>query len=245
MRNKPLLTAFFALAFSAAAYAQTTETPQQGFISIFDGKTLNGWKVYGKQADLDKGYWKVEDGAITCNTLDDKDHGAVWLFYEEELTDFELKVKFQAYRGVSGNSGLQVRSRYYPENDDIDGPQFDIHPPAPFRTALLYDESDGYNRWIYPSLPDWNITPEQGDNQAPFYYADDSPAWNELHIICKGTTIKSYLNGTLVTDFDGKGILDDEIHKKQKVGMSGKIALQAHGGDELLLRFKELQLKKQ
>ena len=70
------LTVLFALAFSVAAprlsvagQAQTTETPQQGFTSIFDGKTLNGWKVYGKQADLDKGYWKVEDGAITCNTL--------------------------------------------------------------------------------------------------------------------------------------------------------------------------------
>jgi hypothetical protein len=76
--------------------------------------------------------------------MGDKSHGAVWLFYEEELTDFELKIKFQAYEDSLGNSGLQVRSRFY-EGGDIDGPQFDIHPPAPFRTALLYDESDGYN----------------------------------------------------------------------------------------------------
>ncbi|MDN5202238.1 DUF1080 domain-containing protein [Fulvivirgaceae bacterium BMA10] len=214
-----------------------------GFTDIFDGHTLEGWRVYGKEADIQKDYWKVEDGAIVCNTMGDKQHGAVWLFYEKELKDFELKLKIQTPRDVPGNSGLQVRSRYYPETDDIDGPQFDIHPSGPFRTGLLYDESDEYNRWIYPSLPDWNITPEQANNKATFYYADENPSWNDLHIICKGNKIKSILNGVVVTDFDGTGILDDEIHRKQKVGTQGKIALQVHGGDEILIRFKEIKLK--
>lgn len=216
---------------------------QDGFLPIFDGETLAGWKVYASEADIAKNYWTVDNQSITCNTMGDKNHGAVWLFYEEELTDFELKVKFQAYRNSPGNSGLQVRSRYY-EGGDIDGPQFDIHPPTPFRTGLLYNESDGYNRWIYPSLPDWNITPEQGKNHAPFYYADDTPAWNEFHIICKGTQIQCYLNGVLVTNLDGKGILDDAIHKEQNVGMNGKIALQVHASDEIHLRFKDILLKK-
>ncbi|MEP3570617.1 MAG: family 16 glycoside hydrolase, partial [Flavobacteriaceae bacterium] len=130
---------------------------QNGFIPIFNKETLDGWKVYGSPLDVEKKYWKVENNAITCNTMGDKDHGAVWLFYEEELKDFELKIKFQAYRDSPGNSGLQVRSRFY-EGGDIDGPQFDIHPPDPFRTALLYDESDGYNRWIYPSMPNSALT---------------------------------------------------------------------------------------
>ncbi|MDO5968547.1 DUF1080 domain-containing protein [Flavivirga aquimarina] len=225
------------LFFSTALFSQNH------FVSIFDGKTLEGWKVYGLPSDLEKNYWSVENGSITCNTMGDKDHAAVWLFYEEELTDFELKIKFQAYRNSPGNSGLQVRSRYY-EGGDIDGPQFDIHPPAPFRTGLLYDESDGYNRWIYPSMPSPALKPEQANNKSTFYYSDDNPSWNELHIICKGTHIKSILNGTVVTDFDGKGILDDDIHIKQHVGMSGKIALQVHGKNELLIRFKDIQLKK-
>lgn len=218
------------------------EKIQQDFASIFNGQTLDGWKVYGRSSDIAKNYWKVEDGNITCNTMGDKDHDAVWLFFEEELKDFELKLKFRAYRDSPGNSGLQVRSRYY-EGGDIDGPQFDIHPPGPFRTGLLYDESDGYNRWIYPSMPSSKLTAEEANNKSTFYYSDDDPSWNELHIICIGTEIKSVLNGTVVTDFDGKGILDDEIHLKQNVGMSGKIALQVHGKNEIRIDFKDIELK--
>ncbi|MEP3571108.1 MAG: family 16 glycoside hydrolase, partial [Flavobacteriaceae bacterium] len=88
------------------------------------------------------------------------------------------------------------------------------------------------------------LTQEQAKNKAVFYYSDDNPAWNELHIICKGTLIKSILNGTVVTDFDGEGILNDEIHKEQNVGMKGKIALQVHAKNELFIRFKDIQLKK-
>ncbi|MDN5214934.1 DUF1080 domain-containing protein [Fulvivirgaceae bacterium BMA12] len=213
------------------------------FKKVFDGKSLKGWQVYGKKEDIVKEYWKVENGSITCNTLKDKNHGAVWLFYEKELSDFELKVKIQAYRNSPGNSGIQVRSAYNSETHDIDGPQIDIHPSGSFRNGLIYDESDGYNRWIYPDKPDWNVTEQEANNKSKFYFADDEIAWNDLHIICKGTKIKTILNGTVVSDFDGKGILDDEIHAEQGVGMEGKIALQVHARDEILIRFKDIFLK--
>ncbi|WP_136466455.1 family 16 glycoside hydrolase [Flagellimonas onchidii] len=215
----------------------------EGFQSIFDGETLNGWKTYASETDKKKNYWKLENGTITGSTVGNKNHGAVWFFYEEELTDFELKLTFQTPRKLSGNGGVQVRSRYY-EGGDIDGPQIDIHPPAPFRTGLLYDESDEYNRWLSPSLPDWNITPEQGKNRAAYYYADDTPEWNHLHVICKGSQITVILNGVVTTDYDGKGILDDAIHQKQNVGMKGKIGLQIHAGDEFHIRFRDILLKK-
>ena len=80
------------------------EKLQPAFTQIFNGKTLDGWKIYSLPKDIDKNYWRVEDGTIVCNTMGDKDHGAVWLFYEEELTDFELKIKFQAHRDSTGNS---------------------------------------------------------------------------------------------------------------------------------------------
>ena len=213
------------------------------FSQIFDGKSLEGWKVYAKPKDIKKNYWSVVDGSIVCNTMGDKDHGAVWLFYEEELKDFELKIKIQAYRDSPGNSGLQLRSTYG-EDNDIDGPQIDIHPPHPFRTGLLYDETDGYNHWIYPKTEGTGLSPELANNTSTFYYADDDTAWNELHVICKGTHIQTILNGTVVTDFDGEGILNDSIHVKQEVGMSGKIALQVHAKNEIRIAFKDIQLKK-
>lgn len=213
------------------------------FKSIFDGKTLNNWKVYGHQKDIEKTYWKVENGTITCNTLNDADHGAIWLFYEYELDDFELKLKFQTPRNSTGNSGVQIRSQYTLETHDIDGPQIDIHPSASYRTGLLYDETDGYDRWIYPSKSNWEITKEEANNKSRYYYEDEENGWNELYISCVGTKIKTILNGVVVCDFDGEGILNDKIHIEQNVGMMGKIALQVHNKHKLLIRFKDIQLK--
>ena len=219
------------------------EKLQPNFAQIFDGKTLEGWKLYVEAKDIDKNYWKVVDGAIVCNTMGDKEHGFLWLFYEEELSDFELKLKIQAHRDSPGNSGIQVRSKYGLD-DDVDGPQIDIHPPNPHRSGMLYDETDGYNHWLYPQTSGMGLSLEVANNKSTFYYADDEPSWNELHIICKGTHIKTILNGTVVTDFNGEGILNDAIHIKQQVGMSGKIALQVHAGHEILIAFKDIQLKK-
>ena len=47
----------------------------------------------------------------------------------------------------------------------------------------------------------------------------------------------------MVTDFDGTGILDDEIHLQKNVGVYGRIALQLHASDELLIRFKDIKIK--
>ncbi len=220
------------------------ENPKNHFKDIFNGKNLKGWKVYGWEEDVQKNYWNVDEGSIVCNTVGNKDHKAVWLFYEKELENFELKLKFQTQRNLSGNSGIQIRSRYNTKNHDMNGPQIDIHPPNPFRTGLLYDESDGYNRWLFPNMPNSAISKDKVNHNAPFYYADDQLNWNELHIICNGTNIKTILNGVTVTNFNGKGILDDTTHQEQKVGMKGKIALQVHAGSELLMRFKDIQLKK-
>ncbi len=61
--------------------------------------------------------------------------------------------------------------------------------------------------------------------------------------IAGGLKIKTFVNGNLVTDFDGTGILDDEIHLQKNVGISGKIALQLHAHDELLIRYKDIKIK--
>ena len=51
------------------------------------------------------------------------------------------------------------------------------------------------------------------------------------------------LNGVTVVDYDGAGVLDDELHRKGSVGLRGMIGLQIHANDELKLRFKEIGIK--
>jgi len=122
---------------------------QQDWAPLFDGKTLKGWRVAAKPEDRDKGFWRVENGAITCDSRGRKDHDYVWLIHEKEFGDFELRLKVRGFRESTGNSGVQVRSRYDWQAFWLDGPQVDVHPPAPWRTGLIYDETRETRRWIF------------------------------------------------------------------------------------------------
>jgi len=222
--------------------------------SLFNGKNLEGWVVKCIPADSGKEFWKVTNGYIECSSIGDKNHNYIWLATEREFKDFHLKLKFQLFKESGGNSGVQFRSRY----DDSDsatyggwlnGPQVDIHGPDPFRTGLIYDETDGVRRWIHPSLPDWRIAPEQAPEVALkthlIYFEDDPEAWNSMELICKGMMVETLVNGNGVTVFNGEGILNDEVHHLKKSGMIGCIAFQLHMNDELKIRFKDIFIKEE
>jgi len=230
-----------------------TPSDNDGWTSLFNGKDLTGWEVKCLPQDRGKGFWKVNDGAIECDSIGKPEHNYVWLMTEEEFSDFHLRLKFQVFRSSKGNSGLQFRSRYeesdsVPNGGWLNGPQIDIHPPTPFRTGLIYDETLGVRRWIYPSLRNSAIVPEQASpaaQQTKLKYADDDlDAWNTLDLICDGMKIKTVVNGEVVSDYDATGILDDETHRAYRVGTNGKLALQLHSRDELLIRFKDIEVRK-
>lgn len=207
--------------------------------SLFNGKDLTGWTVKCKPQDKGKEFWKVADGAIVCDSMGRKDHDYVWLMTEKEFGDFELAVKFRVFKDSRGNSGIQVRSRYDDAAGWLDGPQVDIHPPAPWRIGLIYDETRGERRWINPSLKSSAIDASHAPKQWKFKEDD----WNDLTIICRGLHIKTILNGVVMSDYNGAGVLDNEAHKARNVGLRGHIALQLHNRDELRIRFKEISVK--
>jgi hypothetical protein len=218
------------------------------WISMFNGSDLHGWKVQCLEADAGKEYWKVEDGMIVCDSMGDKDHNYVWLLHVLELENFEMKLKFRAFRDSPGNSGVQLRSRWDSSSDApnggwLDGPQIDIHPPTPFRVGLIYDETREAKRWIHPSLPDWKIEPSQGPQEYIFNYADDPQAWNTLHVRCEGTLIVTTVNSMVISEYDGEGVLNDADHRKHQVGLKGFIAFQLHARDELKLHFKDIFIR--
>ena len=78
-----------------------------GFVSLFDGRTLDGWNG-------DPMFWSVKDGALHAESTPEKVVGGVipgntFLIWKGKVRDFELKVD---YRFVgNGNSGVQIRSR--------------------------------------------------------------------------------------------------------------------------------------
>ena len=85
--------------FSFAARAQTEE----GFTSIFDGKTFTGWKTAYEHTTT----WSIEDGALTAHG--DRCH----LFYvgdEKPFVNFELKVDVMT--ATNSNGGIYFHTHY-------------------------------------------------------------------------------------------------------------------------------------
>jgi hypothetical protein len=85
------------LIVSTVAFAAGDVEP--GFTSLFDGKTLNGWKLLAKSGE---GYL-VQGGMIVCPPK-----GGGNLFYDKEFSDFVLRFEFQLEDG--SNNGLAIRA---------------------------------------------------------------------------------------------------------------------------------------
>lgn len=244
--------------------------------SLFDGKTLEGWHTtYFDEENSDKGFIQVNEGSILLDTTSDGKQKESWLISDKEYGDFELRFKMQSYADNRGNSGVQVRSRIDKNGSSMEGPQIDIHPPAPFRNGLIYDMTKGNKRWIEPSLENAKITPEQAPSPRGFYWVHatderkhvtgaspgqlDPPqtidflnatdeatweaGWNNMMIRCEGTRITTFINETMITNFEGEGILNNELHTKTEVGMKGHIAFQIHKGNKLKLRIKDIEIR--
>ena len=231
-------------ALIAKAIAGALTGKREAWSPLFNGQDLTGWVVKRKPKDKATTFWKVEDGAITADSMAAKGHDYVWLTTAKEYGNFALRLKFQAFRDSPGNSGIQIRSRYDDEAGYLDGPQVDIHPSGPWRTGMIWDETRGNQRWLYPNVPKgkW-VNEAMAVKGATFLYHDQGEGWNALEIAADGMKLKAVLNGATVMDYDGEGVLNDEVHKKRGAGARGVIALQIHKGDTLRIRFKDLEIR--
>ena len=212
---------------------------------IFNGQNLDGWVVKCRPGDKDKiGYWKVVGGTITAETPPGSKHHYIWLLTKKEYGDFALRLKVQTYASTTGNSGIQVRSRYDDEAGWLDGPQVDINPPGAWRCGFIYDETRGAQVWLWPDVGrPANAKPQHAPAPWKWFHADDQDVWNDVQIVCRGFRIRTVVNGVTIADYDGAGRLDDAAHRNRNVGMKGHIGLQIHPGKQLLIRFKDIEMR--
>ena len=126
----------------------------------------------------------------------------------------------------------------------LDGPQIDINPKGLWRTGMIWDETRGSKRWLWPKVPKgkW-VNAKMAHPKLKACYDDQKPGWNDLEITAAGTKLQAVLNGVKVMEYDGAGVLDDANHRKYNVGMKGHIALQIHRGDQVKIRFKDITIK--
>ena len=111
----------------STAAAQSAPVPgRDGWISMFDGKTLDGWK-----ANESPGSWKVVDGAIVG---DGPASHLFWMERECENCEFRAEVKLNH----SGNSGMYVRTAFGPGFPKGYEAQVENTSPDPQKTGSLY-----------------------------------------------------------------------------------------------------------
>ena len=98
--------------------------------------------------------------------------------------------------------------------------------------------------WLWPDVGrPANGKPKHALSDWKWFHADQQGGWNDLHIICKGTLIKTIVNGVTVADFDGTGKLNDADHHKHQVGLAGRIGLQIDPSKSILIRIKEIVVR--
>lgn len=122
-----LSVAVLSFATVAAIQAEPPKADEDGWITIFNGENLDGWKANEHPEN-----WTVEDGCIVGRG--ERSH----LFYTDagELTDLEFQVEVKLSKG--GNSGMYFRVAYgegWPEGYEA---QVNNSSPDPRKTGSLY-----------------------------------------------------------------------------------------------------------
>lgn len=232
-----------ALAIGLAAFVMGADSPaqpagqpdSQRFISIFDGKTLDGWKGL-------EGFWSVEDGAITGQ--ESKEHPApqTFLIFDRPVSNFELHYKYK-FATPDGNSGVQFRSKVYAEKtDSVGGYQADCDAQRGY-DGSIYDEhgvaggrntmSNRGEKTVWTADNKRENTP-LGESKESLKDAIKQNDWNDVVLVADGNHITYTINGHLMTD-----LTDQSPHALSE----GVIALQLHRGFVMKVQFKDIMLK--
>ena len=190
----------------------------EGFTSLFDGKSLAGWATI----ESDKRWWKARDGMILGGSedLSERIPHNTFLATEKEYGDFELRLKIRLI-GTEGfvNSGIQFRSQRDPKSPEMIGYQADIGPGW---WGKLYDESRR-NR----------VLAEPADNEA-VAKAVEAGQWVDYRIVAQGKHLQAWINGVPAFDY---------IEQDDQIAKHGSIAIQVHGDGKSRVEVKEISIR--
>jgi len=208
---------------------------KDGFVSLFDGKTLKGWEG-------DTVHWRVEGGTIVGEvTAATQLKQNTFLIYRGGTpSDFELKASYRISAG--GNSGIQYRSEQLKDLPFVlKGYQADIDGANKY-TGLNYEERGrGFlaargQKVVIETGKKPTITGSLGSSDSLMTVIKGNDQWNEYHLIVKGNHMQHYINGVLMSDATDN---DTAIRK-----FTGLLGLQAHVTPSMKVEFKNIMLKK-
>lgn len=239
LRLTPILFTALALAPSSAC-AQA----DGGFVSLFDGKTLDGWHVSAQTGHSrttnheSGGRWFVEDGAI-IGSQDVPGNGGI-IITDDQYGDFEVVLEMKNDFGL--DSGLFLCST---EDGKAYQAMIDYHGSG--NLMGIYGEGLGgkpsIRSFSFDGSPDAITTAEAEyalpvlPESWPHFWRHGQ--WNELRarIVGHPATITTWINGVQVMEWT-----ETEIRHPGE----GGIALQVHGGGnhtDKFVRYRNIRVK--
>jgi hypothetical protein len=217
------------LAMVAQAQQPSLNQPPEGFVALFNGKDLTGWKGLLKgpydnpdrratlapekaqelQQEADenmRAHWSVADGVLV---FDGKGRS---LCTGKDYGDFEMLVDWKIEK--AGDSGIYLRG----------SPQVQIWDTGRVASGAQVGSGGLYNNKVNPSKPT---------------KAADKPvgAWNTFRIIMIGDKVTVYLNGELVVD---NVVMENYWDRNKPIYPTGQIELQNHGN---FLYFRNIYIR--
>ena len=222
-----------------------------GFVPIFDGRTLDGW-------DGDTVYWRVEDGCLVGEITPDQllETNSFIIWQGGEPGNFELKTEFRITE--AGNSGINYRSeRLDTIPYALRGYQADIDGKRTYtgqnyeerkRATLAYrGQQVTVTSQPNPEEPGSlraNVTKNAwGNNEvtASLGESDSLRAlirhedWNECHLVVQDNRLRHYINGVLMSD-----VTDNDTVNRM---MAGQLGMQVHVGPPMRVAYRNIRLK--
>ena len=208
----------------------TQSEKKSGWKLLFDGKTLNGWRMYQNIATE---CWGINNGELYCKGDNNEENKLrADIITTEQYDNFELSVDWKI--DPESNSGImyQVTEQY--EKPYLSGPEYQIIDDIGFPQKL----------------EDWQMT---GADYA-MYTASSRPTkpigqYNTSRIIVKGAHREYWLNNVKVVDFEAftpdwenrKATGKWKIAPEYGIAKNGYICLQDHGGG---VWFKNIKIRK-
>lgn len=228
MRISSKLVVMAALATAAFINSLVAQSPKaSGWVSLFDGKSLDGWVVKGGTAT-----YHIDKDMIVGTTVAKSKN--TFLSTKRDYADFELELEVRCDKEL--NSGIQIRSHVYAkdtpqaskqgrmrEKGEVYGYQCEITTSDKCVAGNFWDEG----RWTK-----WHddLTKKPGACAA---FKDGE--WNHYRIVAQGDRIRSWVNGVPCADF------------RDTLDASGFIGLQVHsipaGKGPYQVRWKKIKIR--
>ena len=200
---------YLALAVLFSSTPLLAEKTEGAWTPLFDGKSTKGWNPRAK----------VESFVVNDGELQLFSKVNVWVVSDLKMADFEVEAEVKIpldYKGF--NSGLGFR--LVGKTGKPKGYQCEIDQSKPGGVYGI-----GMGGWLYPSKG------KEGDYKERAKGLFKPEEWNKFKVVCKGSSIKTFVNGKLVA----------EVEHKQS--LEGHFGIQHHGKGGTVA-FRNLRARK-